>query len=206
MRPRRSRSRAGSRSRWPSKYAVSAVDVRGPARSVADRVQMDLDVSEPGVAIEAHPEFDDLCVDRRSGVADRLDVELPELTVATGLRTVVAEHRSGLGQLHWLRPCLHPVLDVGADDASRRFRPECPSLRFVGPWREPEEFLLDDVGDLADPALEHVGQFEQRTSRCAGSRIGRPGPRQAARDAPRSRSRAAAGRACRGASCRWASP
>ena len=96
------------------------------------------------------------------GIADRLDVELPELAVAAGLRAVVAEHRAGLGQLHRLRPGLHPVLDVGADDAGGRLRAERPRLALLGPRREPEELLLDDVGDLADAALEDVGQLEQR--------------------------------------------
>ena len=32
----------------------------------------------------------------------------------------------------------------------------------LGPRREPEELLLDDVGDLADAALEDVGLLEQR--------------------------------------------
>ena len=35
-------------------------------------------------------------------------------------------------------------------------------LGLLGPRREPEELLLDDVGDLADAALEDVGLLEQR--------------------------------------------
>ena len=162
MRSRRSRSSCGQR------VAVAAVvgrqlgDVGRPAGGVADRVEVDLDAREPGVAVEARAELDDLGVDGRPGVADRLDVELPELAVAAGLRPVVAEHRPGLGQLHRLRPGLHPVLDIGPDDAGRRLRAERPCLAFLGPRREPEELLLDDVGDLADAALEDVGLLEQR--------------------------------------------
>ena len=175
-------------------------DVRRAAGGVADRIEVDLDAAESGVAIEARPKLDDLGVDGRPRVADRLDVELPELAVAAGLRAVVAEHRAGLGQLDRLRPGLHPVLDVGADDAGRRLRAQRPGLGLLGPRGEPEELLLDDVGDLADPALEDVGQLEQRrfdapVAIARGEVRGEP-----LEPASRSRSRAAAGRACRGGS------
>ena len=65
------------------------------------------------------------------GIADRLDVPLPELAVAAGLRPVVAEHRPEQRQPHRLRPGLHAVLDVGADDARRRLGPERPALALV---------------------------------------------------------------------------
>ena len=68
-------------------------DVGGPARRVPDRVEQDLDAVEPDVPVEAQAELDQLRVDGRPGIADRLDVELPELAVAAGLRAVVAEHR-----------------------------------------------------------------------------------------------------------------
>ena len=45
--------------------------------------------------IEPGRELDDLGVDRGTRIADRLDVELPELPIAPGLRPVVAEHRAG---------------------------------------------------------------------------------------------------------------
>ena len=137
-------------------------DVGRTARGVTDRVEKDLDAVEPGLPVEARPELDDLGVDRRPRVADRLDVELPELAVAAGLRPVVAEHRPDLGQLDRLRPGLHPVLDVGAHDPGGRLGAQCPGLAILGPWRQAEELLLDDVGDLADPTLEDVGQLEHR--------------------------------------------
>src|SRR5205085_528561 len=55
-----------------------------------------------------------------------------------------------------------PVLDVRPDDPGGRFGPERPGLGLLGPRCEPEELLLDDVGDFADPALEDVGQLEER--------------------------------------------
>ena len=54
------------------------------------------------------------------------------------------------------------MLDVGTHDAGGRLGPERPCLRLLGPRREPEQLLLDDVGDLADAAFEDVGQLEQR--------------------------------------------
>ncbi len=131
----------------------------------------------------------------RARVADRLDVELPELAVAAGLRPVVAEHRPG-------HRSASPAAARSASRAGRRrarCRPSAPgrsAQRFglLGPRREPEQLLLDDVGDLADAALEDVGLLEQRgldpavavaaarspASRSGGSRSGRLGRQQVA--------------------------
>ena len=144
-------------------------DVGGAAGGVADRVDEDLDAGDAGLRVEPVAELDDLGVDGRARVPDRLDVELPELAVAAGLRPVVAEHRPGRRELHGLRQRLHPVLDVRADDARGRLRAERPGLGLLGPRRDPEQLLLDDVGDLADPPLEHRGLLEQR-------RLDRPVP------------------------------
>ena len=97
-------------------------DVGRPAGGVADRVEQDLDAVEPGLAVEARPELDDLGVDGRPGIADRLDVELPELAVAAGLRPVVAEHRPGQGRAS-------PAAARSASRAGRRpgrCRPSAP--------------------------------------------------------------------------------
>ena len=102
------------------------LDVGRPARLVTDRVEQHLDALDAGVAIEAHAELDDLGIDGRSRVADRLDVELPELAVATGLWAVVPEHRPDLEHLDRLRPGLHPVLDIRPDDAGGRLGSQRP--------------------------------------------------------------------------------
>src|SRR5262249_8274641 len=100
-------------------------------------------------------------VDGWAGIADRFDVELPELAVAAGLRPVVSEHPAGERQLYGLRPGLHPVLDVRSGDPRGRLRPQRPRLAVLGRRGEPEQLLLDDVGHLADAALEDRGLLEQ---------------------------------------------
>ena len=108
-------------------------------------------------------ELDDLGVDGRAGVADGLDVPLPELAEAAGLRAVVAEHRPEQRDLDRLRPRLEAVLDVGAHDARRRLRPEGPALPFLAAaGADPEELLLDDVRGRADAALEDLAALEER--------------------------------------------
>ncbi len=138
------------------------LDVGGPADRVADRVQLEDHVLQPGLAIEAGRELDDLRVDGGSRVADRFDVELPELPIPAGLRPVVAEHRPDHRELDRLGPGLHAVLDVRADHPRRRFGPERPALAVLLARREQEQLLLDDVGDLAESAFEYAGLLEQR--------------------------------------------
>jgi len=55
------------------------------------------------------------------------------------------------------------VLDVGTHDARGRFRSQRPAFAFVlsATGLHPEELLLDDVGDLADPTFEQVLLLEQ---------------------------------------------
>ncbi len=140
---------------------MSSRDVGRPARRVADRVEQDLHAIEPDVPVEAQAKLDQLRVDGRPGITDRLDVELPELAVAAGLRAVVAEHRPDERELHRLGPGLHPVLDVGAHDSGGGLRAERPGLGLFGARRDPEQLLLDDVRHLADTALEDLGLFDE---------------------------------------------
>ena len=86
--------------------------------------------------------------------------ELVELAVAAGLRALVAEERAEVGELHRLRQFVHPVLEVGAADRGRPLRPQGEAaLALV---LEGEHLLADDVGRLADAALEQVGVLEDR--------------------------------------------
>ena len=56
------------------------------------------------------------------------------------------------------------MLDVGAHDARGRLRTQRPALALVvaTPGLDAEELLLDDVGDLADAALEDRRLLEER--------------------------------------------
>ena len=54
------------------------------------------------------------------------------------------------------------MLDVGPGDPGGRLGAKRPRLTLLGPRRQPEQLLLDDVGDLADPALEDLRDLEQR--------------------------------------------
>ena len=54
------------------------------------------------------------------------------------------------------------MLHVGADDARGGLRPERPALAVLVAGLQEEQLLLDDVGDLADPSLEHGDLLEQR--------------------------------------------
>ena len=89
-----------------------------------------------------------------------LQPDLVELAVAPGLRALVAEEGPDVGELHRLRQLVHPVLEVGAADRRRALRPQgqaAPALVLEG-----EHLLADDVGRLADAALEQLGVLEGR--------------------------------------------
>ena len=188
----------GQRGRVGAVVGRELLDVGGPAGRIADRVQPELQVRQPDVAVEAEGELDQLGVDRRPRVADRLDVELPELPVAPGLGPVVAEHRAGHRELHRLRQRLHPVLDVRPDDARGRLGAEGPGLRFLVARGQPEELLLDDVGHLADAALEDGGLLEERRLDLPIAVARARGPSRPSRAGGTRLVRRAAGRASRG--------
>ena len=133
---------------------------------------------------------DQLGVGERRVGADRLGAELVELAVAPGLRALVAEERAAVGELHRLRQRLHPVLDVGAADRRRALGAQgeaAPALVLEG-----EHLLADDVGRVADAALEQLGVLEagRRDRLVAGPSEDRPPPRASIRP----RTRAATGR------------
>ena len=162
MRSSRSCSVGGRAARWAVEVRGELGDVGGPAFGVTDRVQENLDALETRVPEHPRPELDDLRVDSRTGIADGLDVELPELPVPTRLGPVVSEHRAGHRQPDWLRPRVHAVLEIRPDDARRGFGPERPRFGLLRPRLDPEELLLHDVGHLADAALEDVRLLEHR--------------------------------------------
>src|SRR5262249_6670898 len=103
---------------------------------------------------------DDLGVDGRVLVAQRLHVELVELTVAPGLRSLVTEHGAQRVQPDRLGQDMEAVLDVGAKQGGGRLRPQ--GDRLSAAVRKGIHLLLDDVGALADPAREQLRSLEQR--------------------------------------------
>ena len=152
------------RSLMATEVCPQRLEVGGPAGGVADGVEMHLDIGQADRAKEGRGQLDDLGVDGGARIADGLDIELPELPVATRLRTVVAEHRTAHRETDGLRPGAHAVLDVGTHDARRGLRPQRPAFALVitTPSLHAEELLLDDVGDLADTSLEEVRALEER--------------------------------------------
>jgi hypothetical protein len=146
----------------PAVVRRQLLDIGGAAGRVADRVEEHLDAAQACIGVEPRRQLDDLGIHGRTRIADGLDVELPELAVAAGLWAVVPEHRADLVDPDGLRPRLHPVLDICAHDPCRRLRPERPRFGLLAARDDPEQLLLDDVGHLADAALEHRHLFEHR--------------------------------------------
>jgi hypothetical protein len=83
-----------------------------------------LNISEAERNKEASAEFNHLNINARTSVTDRLNVELRELTVATLLWSVMTEEGGNGDKSYRLWCAAHPVLNVGAQDASGRLWPE----------------------------------------------------------------------------------
>ena len=69
---------------------------------------------EPGESehpVDGKAEVDDLCVDSRPGMTDRLGAELMELPVPPRLRPVVPEHRPLIPEFRDAARPVEPVLD-----------------------------------------------------------------------------------------------
>ena len=126
----------------------------------AEAAQPQLDPRHPQLGEQLGQQPDRLGVGERRVGADRLDAELVELAVAARLRALVAEEGADVGELHRLRQLLHAVLDVGAADRRRALGSQgeaAPALVLEG-----EHLLADDVGRVADAALEQLGVLEAR--------------------------------------------
>src|SRR5690606_5235348 len=101
---------------------------------------------------------DHLGVYQRVVIADRLDVELPKLTVAASLGTVVAKGGDERVELDRLWSAGHSMLEVRSDDGGRAFGPQ----RQLGAALvlKPVNLLVHDVGAFADAAQEQPGLLE----------------------------------------------
>ena len=135
-----------------------------------------------------------LGVDVRTGKAERLDVDLVELAIAALLRPLVPEHRARGPQLQ-PRAAQQAVGDRGAHDAGGGLRTQRQAVAAgVG---EGVHLLLDDVGELADGALEQRRCARPPARASPRSHRRRTARARRARGAARRRSRRAARRSCR---------
>src|SRR5690606_24600482 len=96
--------------------------VAGTAGVVAERGDLEPEAVEAERAEARVGDRDDLGVQRRVVDADGLDADLLQLAVAPGLGTLVAEERTGVGQLDRQRAAVEAVLDDGAHDARGALR------------------------------------------------------------------------------------
>ena len=141
-----------------AQVALERLAVDGAALGAADRVEYYLKVGKSEPAVELHREVYDLEVYEGVLSAERLDVELHELAVASLLRALVAEHRADAPELRGLRALVHLVLEVGADHRGGELRTERDAAAAL--VREGVHFLFDDVGRLADSAAEELRMLE----------------------------------------------
>ena len=115
--------------------------------------------SQPKRAQQARAEHDQLRVDVGTRKAERLRIELIELTEAPRLRPLVAEHRSGAPDALAL-VVQQAVADHRAHDAGGRLGAQ--RQRVAARILEGEHLLLHDVGELADRALEQRRVLDDR--------------------------------------------
>ena len=136
--------------------STQRVEVRGPRRGIAERVEQQAVPAQPERAEEAVEQRDDLDVEVRVHRAERLDADLVVLPVPTGLRRLGPEVRRDVPDLP---RCRRPVLDERTHDRAGA----------LGAQREPPSaavfelvhLLLHDVGRLADTG-EHLVVLEHR--------------------------------------------
>src|SRR5579875_269785 len=134
--------------------------IRGSARGIAQRVQLKHRLVEDTEILEdMGADGDYLDVAERVGNAKQLEVDLMELPVAPLLRTLIAEHRPRAEEFE--REALtEATRDESAHDARRRLRTARELLAAaVG---EGVHLLGDDVRGVAQGALEHLGELEDR--------------------------------------------
>ncbi len=109
---------------------------------------------EPQRCVEAPDDHHHLQVGQRVLLAQNLQVELVELSEAAGLGAVVPEDGANRVEFDRLRADVHPVLNVGPDDACGELRPQGQGIAtFVG---KGVHFLLHDIGGGPDTTGEEI--------------------------------------------------
>src|SRR5581483_5460901 len=132
----------------------------GAARlGCAERVDLQPHVLDSEQAPQPCAQGDQLRIDIRTGKADRFDIELVELTVAARLWRFMAEHRTYAPELVPLA-AEHAVGNERADHSGGRFRAQGEALASLR--LERVHLLTDNIGELADRALEECGGLDER--------------------------------------------
>jgi len=135
------------------------VTVARPRVRVAERVYLERQALEPELSPHAGTQEDQLGIDVRPLVAQRLDVDLVKLAVTSFLRLLVAEHGTRGPELLPL-VVQEPVRYPCAHHARGGFRPQRQALAVA--VLEGIHLLLDDVGHLADRTAEELGVLDDR--------------------------------------------
>ena len=134
--------------------------IDGTTLGTADGIEMQLQLLQAESAQEFDGKHDDFCVNCRTCLAQSLHAELVELAVASRLRTIIAEHRADVEELHESVRRIELVLQVRAHDRSRILGPQRKAaLTSIG---ERIHLLFHDVGRLADAAQEKLRMLENR--------------------------------------------
>ena len=127
---------------------------------VADVVELERHAGQAERVVEAGQQIDDLCVDQRVAVADRLDAELRVLAKAAGLGAVVAEDRRDVEETHRLGERPHAVFQICPADVGRPLRPERQPV--AAPVFEDVHLLFDHVRAGARASEKEVRILKHR--------------------------------------------
>ena len=128
-----------------------------PLGRLSEGVELQSDIVKAKVIPKAGAHDDQFGIDIGTGKAEGLDADLIELTVASFLRPLMTEHLPHVIQaLRML--CRQLVLDDRAHATRCSFgtQGQCLAVETVG---KGVHFLLDDVSDFADGALEKRRRF-----------------------------------------------
>ena len=136
---------------------------------VAEAGQLQAVAGEPQGTEAPVGQADDLRVQRGIVDADGLHTDLLELAVPAGLRTLVAEERTRIGQLHRKLTAVEVVLDDRAHHAGGAFGTQGHGA--AAAVLEGVHLLGDDVGGFADTTGEQGGLLEDRQFDVAVTRV-----------------------------------
>ena len=126
----------------------------------ADRIELQLEIVHAEEREQLVREGDRLGVCRGRRRAEAFDAELMELAQAARLRLLVAVAARQIAKLLRHRLIIQAVLEEGAHNARRPLGAQRD--RAVALVEKGVHLFLDDVGRIADAALEQLGVFKHR--------------------------------------------